>query len=129
MSLVHEWVGFAVVAIFAIGWLWPLGALIVRRGPGERYWQWLMVAQVTAGLQVLIGIVLLLLGRRPTEWLHYVYGFGPILILIIAHTLARDLQKTQPGAKPIQPWVPFAFAAFICFGLTLRGLMTGLGVG
>ena len=117
------------VAIFAIGWLWPLGALIARRGPGERYWQWLMVAQVTAGLQVLIGIVLLLLGRRPTEWLHYVYGFGPIVILIIAHALARDLQKTQPGAKPIQPWVPFAFAAFICFGLTLRGLMTGLGVG
>jgi hypothetical protein len=89
----------------------------------------LTVAQVAAGLQALIGIVLLLLGRRPTEWLHYVYGFGPILILIIAHALARDLQKTQPGAKPIQPWVPFAFAAFICFGLTLRGLMTGLGIG
>jgi hypothetical protein len=51
------------------------------------------------------------------------------VILVIAHTLARDLQKTQPGAKPIQPWVPFAFAAFICFGLTLRGLMTGLGIG
>ena len=43
------------------------------------------------------------------------------MILVIAHALARDLQKTQPGAKPIQPWVPFAFAAFICFGLTLRG--------
>ena len=51
------------------------------------------------------------------------------MILVIAHTLARDLQKTQSGAKPIQPWVPFAFAAFICFGLTIRGLMTGLGIG
>jgi hypothetical protein len=118
-----------VVALFAIGWIWPLGAWIARRGPGELYWRWLAAAQTAAGLQALIGIVLLLLGRRPTEWLHYVYGFGPIVILIIAHTLARDLQKTQPGAKPIQPWVPFAFAAFICFGLTLRGLMTGLGIG
>jgi len=118
-----------VVALFAIGWLWPLVALIARRGPGERYWQWLTIAQVAAGLQALIGIVLLLIGRRPAEWLHYVYGFGPIAILIIAHALARDLQKTQPGAKPIQPWVPFAFAAFICFGLSLRGLMTGLGIG
>jgi hypothetical protein len=27
------------------------------------------------------------------------------------------------------PWVPFAWAAFICFGLTLRGLMTGFGTG
>jgi hypothetical protein len=25
--------------------------------------------------------------------------------------------------------VPFAWVAFICFGLTLRALMTGLGVG
>jgi hypothetical protein len=129
MSEVHTGVGFAVVALFAIGWLWPLAALIARRGPGERYWQWLTVAQVTAGLQALIGLVLLLMGRRPTEWLHFVYGFGPIVILVIAHALARDLQKTQEGAQPMQPWVPFAFGAFICFGLSLRGLMTGLGIG
>ena len=49
MSAVHEWVGFAVVALFAIGWLWPLGAMIVRRGPGELFWRWLTVAQVAAG--------------------------------------------------------------------------------
>ncbi|MDH4113430.1 MAG: hypothetical protein OEV60_12255 [Actinomycetota bacterium] len=129
MSEVHTWVGYAVVALFAIGWLWPLVTLIGRHGPGERYWQWLTVAQIVAGLQAMIGIVLLLMGRRPSTWLHFVYGFGPILVLFIAHALARDVQKTQPGAKPIQPWVPFAFAAFICFGLTLRGLMTGLGIG
>ena len=129
MSEVHGWVGYAVVAVFAIGWLWPLGAVIARRGPGERYWSWVTVEQVVAGLQVVIGIVLLVIGRRPTDWLHLVYGFGPIAILVVAHALARDLQKVQPGARPIQPWVPFAFAAFICFGLTLRGLMTGLGIG
>jgi hypothetical protein len=129
MSEVHTIAGYAVVGLFAIGWLWPLGAAIARRGPGDLYWRWLTLAQVAAGLQVVIGVVLLVLGKRPTEWLHYVYGFGPIVILVIAHALARDLQHTQPRAKPIQPWVPFAFAAFICFGLTLRGLMTGLGIG
>ena len=129
MSELHEVVGYLVVGVFAVGWIWGLGAWIVRRGPGDRYWTWLTVAQVVAGLQVLIGVVLLLMGRRPTEWLHYVYGFGPFVILAIAHALARDLQKTKPGAKPIEPWVAFAFASFICFGLTLRGLMTGLGIG
>ena len=99
MSEVHAWVGFTVVALFAIGWLWPLGAVIARRGPGERYWLWLTVAQVVAGIQALIGIVLLLMGRRPSTWLHFVYGFGPIVILVIAHALARDLQKTQPGCE------------------------------
>jgi hypothetical protein len=129
VSELHKYVGYLVVGVFAVGWLWGLVAWIFRRGPGERFWNWLTVAQVTAGIQAVIGVVLLLLGRRPTTWLHYVYGFGPFLILAIAHALARDLQKTQPGAKPIPAWVPFAFAAFICFGLTLRGLMTGLGIG
>jgi hypothetical protein len=131
MSGVHEVVGFVVVAIFAVGWIWGLGAFAFRRrtGPGERYWTWLAVAQVTAGVQALIGIVLLLMGLRPTTWLHYVYGFGPIAILAIAHGLAREGAKVRIGDEPMAPWVPFAFAAFICFGLTLRALMTGLGSG
>ena len=43
--------------------------------------------------------------------------------------MAREGQKVKPGVEPMKPWVPFAWAAFICFGLTLRGLMTGLGIG
>jgi hypothetical protein len=126
---IHEYVGVAVVAVFAVGWLWGLGAAIARRDPGDRYWTWLSIAQIVAGLQALLGIVLLVMGRRPSTWLHYVYGFGPLVVLAVAHALARDLQKTKTGASPIAPWVVFAFAAFICFGLTLRALMTGLGTG
>jgi hypothetical protein len=129
MSDIHTIVGFAVVAIFAIGWLWPLAALVVRRRPGERYWIWLTVAQVVAGVQALLGLILLAIGRRPSDWLHLVYGFGPILILVIAHALAREGQKVKPGADPIPPHLWFAFGAFIAFGLSLRALMTGLGIG
>jgi hypothetical protein len=49
--------------------------------------------------------------------------------LVIAHALARDVQKTKTGAPAVAAWVPFALASFICFGLALRGLATGLGVG
>jgi hypothetical protein len=45
------------------------------------------------------------------------------VILAIGHALARD-----PAFRE-RPWVPFALASFICFGLTLRALMTGLGIG
>jgi hypothetical protein len=127
VSKVHEVVGFVVVGIFAFGWVWGLIAAIARRDPGDRYWTWLTVAQVVAGLQALLGIVLLLMGKRPSTWLHYVYGFGPFVVLAIAHLMARDLQKTKTGAPAIAPWIVFALAAFICFGLALRGLMTGLG--
>jgi heme A synthase len=126
MSEVHAVVGFAVVSVFAIGWLWPLGAFLLRRRPGDRYWIWLTIAQVVAGVQALIGLVLLLMGRTPPDWLHLVYGFGPLAILVIAHALAREGQKAKPGAEPIPPYLWFAFGAFVAFGLSLRALMTGL---
>lgn len=138
MSALHEYVGFAVVAVFALGWIWGLGAWATKRGPGDRYWTWLTVAQVVAGLQAILGIVLLLLGRRMVTpgalggVLHYVYGLLPILLFLFAHVVARAGNASILGfdeRKRIRPWVPFAWASFICFGLTSRALMTGLGIG
>jgi hypothetical protein len=121
VSEIHKLIGFVVVALFAIGWIWGLGAYVMKRGPGEPFWRWLTVAQVVAIGQAVIGIVLLIAGYRPPTSLHYVYGFGPLVVLGIAHALARDASFLA------RPWLPFALAAFICFGLTLRALMTGLG--
>jgi len=128
MPEVHKYVGFAVVGVFTVGWVWGLVALIAKRDPGQRFWRWLVVAQVIAGVQAAIGLVLLLLGYRPETWLHYVYGFGPLVVFLIAHQMARELHG-QPGGRLSQPWVVFAAAAFICFGLSGRALMTGLGRG
>jgi len=128
MPKVHEYVGFAVVAVFTVGWVWGLIALIAKRDPGQRFWTWVVVAQVIAGVQALLGILLLLLGYRPDTWLHYVYGFGPLVIFLIAHQMAREV-RDQPGGRFSQPWVVFAAAEFICFGLAGRALMTGLGIG
>ena len=128
MSRFHETIGFFVLAVFAVGWVWGVGALILRRDPGERFWTWLTIAQVVAGFQAAIGIVLLLLGYRPDTWLHLVYGFGPLVILGIAHLMSREVSRGQVGAgRWTQPWALFTAAAFICFGLSLRALMTGLG--
>ena len=135
MSASHRVVGFAVVAIFAAGWVWGLGARIVRRGPGEAYWTWLSVAQVVAGIQAVLGTVLLVLGRRVQAeaalggLLHYVYGYLPLLLFVVAHVIARSGTARPIGIdRPVQPWVPFAWVSFVSFGLTLRALMTGLGM-
>jgi hypothetical protein len=122
VSDLHRWVGYVVVAIFAIGWLYGIVLWIVKRGHGW-FWRWLVAAQVIAIAQAVAGVILLLIGRRPSDWLHVVYGFGPLVILGIAHALARDEMFRA------RAWVPFAFASFICFGLSLRALMTGLGTG
>ena len=137
MSEVHKYIGFAVVGVFALGWVWGLGAWISKRGPGERYWTWLAVAQVVAVAQALLGITLLVIGRRMAtpgaalgDVLHYVYGLLPILLFVFAHVVARSGNARVVGIdRPVRAWVPFAWASFICFGLTSRALMTGLGIG
>jgi heme A synthase len=120
---IHRVIGYVVVATFAIGWLFGLVLWVSRRAASDWFWRWLVAAQVVAILQALIGLVLVIAGRRPTTWLHYVYGFGPLVIFAIAHLLARE--------EPLRtrPWVPFAMASFISFGLSLRALTTGLGIG
>jgi hypothetical protein len=120
---VHKYIGFLIVGLFTIGWVWGLGARLLRRGPGDWFWRWLTVVQIVAVVQGLAGITLLILGYRPDQWLHLVYGFGPLVVIVIAHDAAR---REEYRARP---WVPFAWAAFFCFGLTLRALMTGLGTG
>ncbi len=138
MVRIHEVVAYVVVGLFAVGWVWGLGARIVRRGPGDAYWRWLTAVQVTLGVEVLLGVILFVTGHRVdtggslSRVLHYVYGGLPILLLVYAHAIARQGNAAMIGldpAKHIAPWVPFAWASFICFGLTLRALMTGLGVG
>ena len=123
MNELHRVIGFGVVAIFAIGWLFGLVLWISKRDAGDWFWRWLVAAQVVAIAQALIGVVLLIMGKRPSDWLHLVYGFGPLIILAVAHALARDENFRT------RPWAPFAVASFICFGLSLRALMTGLGLG
>jgi hypothetical protein len=135
VSALHRVVGFAVVAIFALGWIWGLAAKMARRGPGDAYWTWLSVAQVVAAAQAILGTVLLLMGRRVHAegalggMLHYVYGYLPLLLFVVGHVVARSGSARVIGIdRPVQPWVPFAWVSFISFGLTLRALMTGLGL-
>ena len=129
MPKVHEAIGFVVVAVFTVGWIWGGVALVVKKDPGERFWTWITVEQVLAGVQAAIGLILLVLGYRPDTSLHYVYGFGPLVLLGIAHVMAREVAEGRTSGRWSEPWVLFTAASFICFGLSLRALMTGLGIG
>jgi hypothetical protein len=118
----HLFVGWFIVGAFGLLSLWGLATWIIRRGPGRAFW-WLVAAvQVALIIQLVGGVTLLLLGgRRPL--LHYAYGvLFPAMLLLGAHWAAREI-------VPERPWAAFAVASFIVFGLTLRALTTGLGIG
>ncbi len=120
MNIAHAAIGWAIVIAFGVIWLWGMGVLILRRSPGRRFWWLLAFVQGTILIQGIAGAILLIMGRRVSS-LHYVYGvIFPVLVLMVAHVLAREQFAHRP-------WFPFAMASFFCFGLTLRALMTGLG--
>jgi hypothetical protein len=126
MRLVHLIAGWAIVGGFALLWLWGVGAWVGERalrrisGPGRAYWWLLGTLQASLLIQAVVGVVLLFLGGSASV-LHYVYGIVfPVLLLLVAHVLARDMFAHRP-------YIAFAWAGFFIFGLTLRALMTGLG--
>ena len=107
MSTVHRLLGFLVVGVFAVGWIWGLGAKLARRDPGPLYWRWVSLAQITAGLQAIAGLALLATGGRVGGAfggvLHYVYGLLPLLLFFIAHVVARSGDMSFVGIRAPAP--------------------------
>jgi len=120
---VHAWIGFAVVGGWALLFLSGVVLWLLRRRDAPRwFWGLLAVLQVLLGVQLVAGIVVLVTGRRA-DILHYGYGVVfPVIVLVIAHSIARGLDDQSDA------WKIFAIASFFVFGLTLRALTTGLGL-
>ena len=124
MNEIHRYVGYVVVGIFAIGWLFGLVLWISRREAGSWFWRWLVVAQIVAIVQAL--------GRSRSSWF-------PVERRPLGCTTSTGSDRSCSSRSPIsspartrsvaRPWIPFALASFICFGLSLRALTTGLGIG
>jgi hypothetical protein len=83
METVHVIGGVAVLVTNLLAGLWG-GAAWLRQEPSVAFWYLLRIAQVAVVLQVLLGAVLLLLGRESAEGLHYVYGLLPLVVSLLA---------------------------------------------
>jgi hypothetical protein len=123
MSPVHAAAGFAIVGGLFLFFLWGLIGWLMKRDPGQWYWRLLAVLQVLLFLQLVAGVVLLIAGRRQSL-LHYAYGaLFPAVALVVAHVVARGMDRERDAL------LVFVAASFVVFGLTLRALATGLGIG
>jgi multidrug transporter EmrE-like cation transporter len=120
----HRYVAYSVPTGFAVLFLVSLFTYLFNREPGEWYWRLLAFLQVVLAIQVLVGVILFLTGRRPPSisfaGAHYLYGaLFPLVVLVFAHRFARRHPNVAVAI--------FGFGAFLCFGLTMRALQTGLG--
>lgn len=125
MSTVHAWVGTAIMLTLLGLAVWGLVLRLLGRdeAPGA-FWIVQHYTENVLILQVVLGIALLLIGRRVAGpalvWLHYLYGSLFPLIAIVAGRIA-GLRREH------RDYVGLAWGAFFAFGLTTRALMTGCG--
>lgn len=125
MAVVHRLLGAAIVLALLVIFAWGLGLRVARRDEAPRlFWGVQHYTENILVAQVVIGLVLLLIGRRvvaqPAAWLHYLYGSLFPLIAIVAGRIA-GLRREE------REYVGITWGAFFAFGLTLRALMTGCG--
>lgn len=121
----HRYIAYSIPTGWALLTLWSAFVYLSNREAGDLYWRLLALMQVILGIQIVVGLSLLVTGHSlPSgggpRWLHLVYGgIGPLIVLLYAHRYAA---RRQDVAIAI-----FGLAAFLCFGLTFRALQTGLG--
>jgi hypothetical protein len=102
MKDAHAALGFATLAanVLAAGW----GAVAWIRGLASVwFWYVLRVAQATVVLEVLLGVALLIDGRKPPDSLHYVYAVAPLVIALVTEAMrvgAAAAEVERVGADP-----------------------------
>ncbi len=128
LTSVHGYViGFLIIAAWATIGGWSLGLRLTGHRETPTFWKAVSVAQVLLALQLLLGLALLVLGKRPgpsggaeTVAFHLAYGVVfPLVVLVVAHRAAR--------AGRYDPHSVFALVGLVIFGLTARGWQVGLG--
>lgn len=123
MSVAHRWLGFAIVIAFLVLAVWGAVLRLLRRDDAPTaYWALEHYTENVLIVQTVIGVVLLLMGRRVAGdelvFLHYFYGSLFPLIAVVGGRIV-SLRREQ------HDYVGLAWGAFFAFGLTTRALMTG----
>lgn len=86
MTALHITLGIAVVAVNLAAGLWGIWCWY-RCTPGRLFWPLLRTGQAVLVLQVMLGGLLLVLGHKPTDEIHFLYGLLPLVVSFVAEQL------------------------------------------
>jgi len=114
--VVHDRLGFVVLALAGVGAVWALVSLS-RPDTLPALRAYLRLTTLTVAVQGLIGIALVISGRRPDP-LHWFYGAATLLALPLAMFIGSRLSDREEHV-----WVLGGAVATLLFAL--RAVTTG----
>lgn len=123
MTSFHRYLGALIVVLFLVIFTWGIVLRLLGRNDAPTpLWAVQHWTENLLVVQTVLGIVLLLLGRRvaPGLWLHYLYGSLFPLVAMVGGRLA-SLRRER------YDYLGLAWGSFFALGLTLRALQTGCG--
>ena len=95
MDTVHLIVGLTVIGSNLVAGAWG-GVAWLRQQPAVGFWYVLRFAQIAVVVQVMLGAVLLLLGREPAQpGLHYLYGVLPLVVSLLAEAVRAGAAERE----------------------------------
>ena len=135
IAAIHGYlIGFAVISAWAVIMFWSTALAFLKYDETPTFWRAVSVAQILLGVQLLVGLVLLVLwltgnGQAPAansggsaldNTFHLLYGVVfPAIVLFVGHRMARQGR--------FNPHLVFAVVGLVIFGLTGRAWQVGAG--
>lgn len=123
---IHGYVlGFLLIGSWAVICGWAFALRFTSYDETPTFWRFVSLAQILLVVQVVVGLVLLVMGRRPgpqddgaTLAFHAAYGLlFPLITLVVGHRVARDGRYKAHSV--------FSVVGLVIFGLMARAWMVG----
>lgn len=127
LILLHRYMFYFLLAAGTICTLWGLGLLIFRRQASRVSPLFRSALTVTAGMaliQAAIGGLIYLMGGRPSDMLHFVYGALVLLAVPVAFVYASG--KSERVRRDL---LYLVIAAIVVAAAAVRAALTGLPPG
>lgn len=104
MTSVHLVLGIGVLLLSLAGGVWG-GYCWLQERASQGFWYLLRTQQVVVAVQVMLGTLLLFLGKTTGDDLHYVYGALPLVVSLFAEgaragAAIQELGETDFEALP-----------------------------
>lgn len=118
LSSIHELLSRSIILFALVMGAWAAVNFFRGKGIDSNYWGAIVIGEILFLAQGVLGIVMLILGLRPADLLHILYG---VLVAFAWPGVYIYTQARQGRAES----AIYAIVSFFMFGLAIRAIMTG----